>query len=147
VDARDLELRNLTYAKVVQFGRAPIATELAAATGRDPAELVAGWQRLHDQHALVLNPATAEIRMANPFSTVPTAYRVHAAGRWWYANCAWDAFGICAALHVDGRIETSCPDCGEPLHIAVRDQRPDDESLLFHCLVSAAHWWDDIVFT
>jgi hypothetical protein len=26
-------------------------------------------------------------------------------------------------------------------------QRPDDERLLFHCLVPAAHWWDDIVFT
>jgi len=25
--------------------------------------------------------------------------------------------------------------------------RPDDESLLFHCLVPAARWWDDIVFT
>jgi hypothetical protein len=23
----------------------------------------------------------------------------------------------------------------------------DDESLLFHCLAPAAHWWDDIVFT
>jgi len=23
----------------------------------------------------------------------------------------------------------------------------DDESLLFHVLVPAAHWWDDIVFT
>jgi hypothetical protein len=29
----------------------------------------------------------------------------------------------------------------------VRDQRPDDISLLFHCLVPAARWWDDIVFT
>ncbi len=85
--------------------------------------------------------------MANPFSAVPTAYRVQAAGRWWYGNCAWDAFGICAALHEDGRIETSCPDCGESLRIAVRDQRPDGASLLFHCLVPAARWWDDIVFT
>jgi Alkylmercury lyase len=83
----------------------------------------------------------------NPFSAVPTAYRVHARGRWWYANCAWDAFGICAALHSDGRIETSCPDCGEPLAVTVCDERPDDEGLLFHCLVPAAHWWDDIVFT
>jgi Alkylmercury lyase len=49
--------------------------------------------------------------MANPFSAVPTAYRVHAVGRWWYGNCAWDAVGICAALHVDGSIESSCPDC------------------------------------
>ena len=111
------------------------------------ADVVSGWQRLHEQHALVLNPATAEIRMANPFSAVPTAYRVQADGRWWYANCAWDAFGICAALHTDGRIETSCADCGETLSVEVRNERPDDDSLLFHCLVPAARWWDDIVFT
>jgi hypothetical protein len=72
---------------------------------------------------------------------------VRAAGRWWYGNCAWDAFGICAALDVDGRVETSCADCGDALVVEVRDKRPDDESLLFHCLVPAAHWWDDIVFT
>jgi hypothetical protein len=147
VDAGDLELRNLTYSKVVELGRVPAAAEVAAAAGSDREEVVAGWRRLHDQHALVLNAASDEIRMANPFSGVPTAYRVRAADRWWYANCAWDAFGICAALQVDGQIETSCPDSGEPLSIAVRGQRPDDERLLFHCLVPAAHWWDDIVFT
>jgi len=109
--------------------------------------VIAGWERLHAQHALVLDPVTGDIRMANPFSGVPTGYRVCAAGRWWYGNCAWDAFGICAALHEDGRIETSCPDCGGALQIAVADQRPDDPSLLFHCLLPAARWWDDIVFT
>jgi len=85
--------------------------------------------------------------MANPFSAVPTGFRVHAAGRRWYANCAWDALGICAALHVDGRIETSCPDCGERIALGVHDHRVDDEHLFFHCLVPAAHWWDDIIFT
>ena len=95
----------------------------------------------------MLNPATDEIRMANPFSAVPTAYRVHADGRWWYANCAWDAFGICSALDVDGRIESSCPDCGEPYAVEVTGRRIDRSDLLFHCLVPAAHWWDDIVFT
>jgi Alkylmercury lyase len=143
----DLLLRNLTYARFVELGRAPTAAEVAAVGRRGQAEVMAGWDRLHAEHALVLDPATAQIRMANPFSGVPTAHRVHAAGRWWYGNCAWDAFGICAALHEDGRIETSCPDCGEPLEIMVRDQRPDDLSLLFHCLVPAAYWWDDIVFT
>ena len=59
--------------------------------------------------------------MANPFSAIPTAYRVHAAGRSWFANCAWDAFGICAALHTDGRIETNCPECGETIECDVRD--------------------------
>jgi alkylmercury lyase-like protein len=95
----------------------------------------------------VLNPATSEIRMANPFSALPTAYRVRARERWWYANCAWDAFGVLAALHVDGRVEASCPDCGEPYSVGVIDGKVDRADFLFHCLVAAAHWWDDIVFT
>jgi hypothetical protein len=143
----DLDIRRVTYRLFVDLGRAPTATEVGEATALLVGEVEDSWRRLHDAHALVLDPATTELRMANPFSAVPTAYRVHAQGRWWYANCAWDAFGICAALHVDGRIETSCPDCGEPLAVEVHDQRPDDGSLLFHCLVPASHWWDDIVFT
>jgi hypothetical protein len=109
--------------------------------------VIAGWRRLSAEHALVVSQVSSEIIMANPFSAVPTAYRVHAAGRWWYANCAWDAFGVCAALHADGEIESSCPDCGHELRIAVRDYRPDDLSLRFHCPVPATRWWDDIVFT
>jgi hypothetical protein len=142
VDEAELELRRETYAFFVERGRAPVAAELG-----DPQLVVAGWRRLHDEHAVVLNPATDELRMLNPFSAVPTAYRVQARGRWWYGNCAWDAFGICAALQSDGRIETSCPDCGEPLAVEVRGERADDGSLLFHCLVPARQWWDDIVFT
>ena len=144
---RDLELRAVTYGLFVELGRAPTCAEVATAAHLAEDDVLDGWRRLHDAHALVLNPATAELRMANPFSAVPTSFRVHADDRWWYANCAWDAFGICAALGSDGRIESSCPDCGEPLAIDVRDERPDDTSLLFHCLVPAAHWWDDIVFT
>ena len=143
----DLELRNLTYRLFVELGRAPGAEEVAARSEATATDVRAGWTRLHEAHALVLSPDGRELRMANPFSAVPTAHRVHAAGRWWYANCAWDAFGVCAALHADGTIETSCPDCGEPILVEVRDERPDDEALLFHCPVPAARWWDDIVFT
>lgn len=142
MEEADLALRRRTYAFLVEHGRAPIAVELG-----DPDDVLAGWRRLEAEHAVVLNPATDEVRMLNPFSVVPTAHRVQAAGRWWYGNCAWDAFGICAALHADGRVETSCPDCGEALAVEVSAGRPGDESLLFHCLVPAAHWWDDIAFT
>ena len=147
MDAADIELRNATYRLFVEQGRAPTTDEVAGAAKVTVDEVERGWRRLHDAHALVLNGGRAELRMANPFSGVPSAYRVQAGGRWWYANCAWDAFGICAALHVDGRIETSCADCGEAIAVGVRDERPDDESLLFHCLVAARHWWEDIVFT
>ncbi len=137
----DVDLRNRTYAFFARHARAPRPHELG-----DPAE-VAGWRALHDAHALVLHSHTDELRMLNPFSAVPTAYRVEAGGRSWYGNCAWDGFGICAALHVDGRIETSCPDCGEPLAVEVLGERPDPDDLLFHVLVPARRWWDDIVFT
>ena len=147
MDELDLRLRALTYGLFVESGRAPTAAEVAAGAGLARDDVLAGWRRLHDAHALVLDRSGTELRMANPFSAVPTAHRVRADGRWWYANCAWDAFGICAALHVDGRIETSCPDCGEPLAVEVRAGRPDDASPVFHCLVPAARWWDDIGFT
>jgi Alkylmercury lyase len=142
MNASLVDLRNRTYAAFVELGRAPMAGELG-----DEHQVRAGWRELHEAHALVLDPATNEIRMANPFSAVPTAYRVEAAGRWWYGNCAWDAFGIPAALGVDGRIESSCPDCGEPYAVEVGDRQSNRSDLLFHCLVPAAHWWDDIVFT
>ena len=147
MDAADIELRTVTYRLFVEQGRAPTTDEVGRAAGATVDEVEQGWRRLHDAHALVLNSAGTELRMANPFSAVPSAYRVQAGARWWYANCAWDAVGICAALHVDGRIESSCPDCGEPLAVGVRDERPDDERLLFHCFVPARQWWEDIVFT
>ena len=143
----DIAVRNLTYRLFVVQGRAPSASEIAAAADITLADVEATWQRLHDAHAIVLQPDSVKLRMANPFSAIPTAYRVHAAGRSWYANCAWDAFGICAALNSDGLIETNCPECGEKIDCEVRGQKPLDQQLLFHCLVPATQWWDDIVFT
>jgi hypothetical protein len=147
MDEFDLRLRNATYQLFVESGRAPIVSEVALQLDVPDDDVRSGWSRLHDAHALVLQQGASEIRMANPFSAIPTAYRVRAADRWWYANCAWDAFGVCAALAVDGRIETSCADCGETLVVDVRNQVPDEGDLLFHCLVPAAMWWSDIVFT
>jgi hypothetical protein len=136
MDESDLQLRNRIYAQLVELGRAPSRAEL----GDD-----AGLRRLHDAHALVLDGA-GEIRMANPFSAVPTSYRVEAGGRSWYANCAWDAFGIPAALHVDGHVSTECADCGEAIEVDLQG-KPEPADLVFHVAVPAAHWWDDIVFS
>lgn len=146
MDPADLAIRRATYGLFVQLGRAPGAPEVAAALGAGEAEVRASWTRLHDGHALVLD-ADGEIRMANPFAASPTDFRVEAAGRSWFANCGWDAFGIGAALHVDSEFETHCPDCGEPLHVLVRDGRPEPPDLVWHVLVPASQWWNDIGFT
>ncbi len=146
MDERDIEIRNATYRLFVERGQAPTASEVARALSSSTEEIHRSWRRLHEGHALVLDQDMGSIWAANPFSAVPTRYRVEAAGRSWFGTCAWDAFGICAALRSDGRIVSSCPDCGGPIEVHVRNRRPDDESLLFHCLVPAAHWWDDIGF-
>jgi Alkylmercury lyase len=133
----DVELRNRIYAWFVERGEAPAPEEVGADK--------AAFERLHDAHALVLDGA--EIRMLNPFSALPTAYRVEAGGRWWYGNCVWDAFGIPAALGVDGHVSTTCADCGEKLEVDLVDRRPRPTDLVAHILLPARRWWDDIVFT
>ena len=146
MDPADLAVRRATYRRFVELGRAPTAAEIATDVGGGEAEVRASWARLHDGHALVLD-SEGEIRMANPFAAKPTDFRVEAAGRSWFANCGWDAFGIGAALGVDSEFDTHCADCGEPLHIRVRDGRPEPEDLVWHVLVPAAQWWNDIGFT
>jgi hypothetical protein len=147
VDELDRRLRNTTYQLFIDLGHAPTATEVGERAGLADEEVLAGWRRLHDAHALVLDLESSELRMANPFSAVPTPYRVTTAGRTWYANCAWDAFGILAALHSDGRIESSCPDCGDEITVHVEGEVPLEKDLVFHCLVPAALWWSDIGFS
>lgn len=147
MDEADIALRNATYGRFVELGRAPTAAEMAATLDRSAEDVLAGWRRLHEAHALVLDPDLAELRMANPFAALPTPFRVEAAGRYWYGNCAWDALGIGAALHVDCVIDATCPDCGDALRVTVRNAVPDDGGLVFHVLVPAAQWWADIGYT
>ena len=146
MNAADLDLRNATYRLFVELGRAPSSAEVAAALALEDQSVRDGWRRLHDDHALVLDD-DGDIRMANPFAARPTPFAVRAAGRSWFANCGWDAFGIGAALHVDSTIHTTCADCGDRLDIEVRNGRPTDDELLFHVLVPAQAWWNDIGFT
>ena len=146
MDDLDLRIRKATYRTFVELGRAPHASEVAEATGVGEQDVRESWRRLHEAHALVLDEA-GEIRMAAPFSAVPTDFRVEAAGRSWFANCAWDAFGIGAAMHVDSAFETHCADCGESVTVQVRGGRADDASLLFNVPLPATQWWNDIGFT
>ena len=147
MDEFDLTIRNHVYSDFVRTRRAPTPGEVAIDLDLGSADVEESYRRLHEAHALVLERDTLEIRMLNPFSCVPSVWRVHTGARTWYSNCAWDSFAICAALHGDGRIESSCADCGEPFVIEVRDRKAVKCDYVFHVLVPARQWWDDIVFT
>ena len=148
MDELDLRIRTHLYGSFVRDGKAASVAEAAEALDLPAAEVSDAYRRLHDAHALVLQPDRTEIRMLNPFSAVETPHRVEAGGRSWFANCAWDALGIPAALRKDALIESACPDCGEQLELEVRNgELIRGAELLVHFVVPARRWWDDIGFT
>ncbi|HUP31518.1 MAG TPA: organomercurial lyase [Gaiellaceae bacterium] len=148
MDELDLRIRNHLYSSFVRDGVAQASGQAAAELALGEDEAAAAYRRLHDAHAIVLEPGSTTIRMLNPFSAVETSHRVEAAGRSWFANCAWDALGIPGSLHTDGRVESACPDCGEAVELEVRDGAlVRGADLLVHFVVPARRWWDDIGFT
>ena len=96
---------------------------------------------------LVLEEDGHSIRMASPFSGVATQHVIEAEGVRYYANCAWDALGVVAALQRPSTVYSRCEQSGEPLIMEVGRYGPGRSDWLFHCHVPAANWWDDIVFT
>ncbi|MDH4102180.1 MAG: alkylmercury lyase family protein [Thermoleophilia bacterium] len=148
MDAFDLDVRRHVYFSVVANGRPPSTTETSEDFGLPEPEIADAYRRLHDAHALVLFPDTTDVWMANPFCFGPAPHRVMARGREWTGTCAWDALGIPAAFHGDGRIESECACCGDPVALEVSDgELVRGAALLVHILLPARRWWEDIGFT
>jgi hypothetical protein len=99
-----------------------------------------GLDALVDHHVVVLDDA-GRILMAHPFAAHTTGARVQSDGREWWGNCAWDAFGIVAALKLERATITA-----QGITVTVDGDTVDGDAV-FHVLVPAARWWDDIGFT
>lgn len=135
------------YERFVEDGRPPAVAETAAALGLDEAEAAEAYRRLEEAHVIVLAPETTDVWMANPLSAVPTPFRVETERGSFYGNCIWDALGTVAMLGRNGRVETQCPDCREPLAFTVTAGELEPVDAVVHYAVPAASWWDDIGFT
>ena len=143
----DVQVKVAIYREFAETGRAPGCERIAARAGLSPDRVRDSLQSLRAQRLLFLEPDGATIRMAPPFSGVPTYHVVEAGGVEYYANCAWDSLGILAALKRPGRVRSRCAQSGEPLDLVVGERGPEPSTWLFHCLVPAVGWWEDIVFT
>jgi hypothetical protein len=146
-EAFDRDVRLRLYGRFVETGRPPSAAETAEALGVAPGEVESAYRRLHDERVIVLHPGTTEVWMANPLSAVPTPFSVEAGGRSFFGNCVWDALGVVAMLGGTGRVTTTCPDCGDPLALQVREGSLFAGDGLVHYEVPARRWWDDIGYT
>ena len=140
-------LRERIYGSFLSQGQSPTVSELAAGLGLTEAHVRAGLGRLADGRAIVLQPESGEVLMANPFSAVPTPFVVTSQGHSWWGNCIWDGLGILAMLHADGEVRTACPDCGESLSLAIRSGELRGGPAMVHFAVPARQWWADVVFT
>jgi len=126
----------------------PSASQTATALGIGEEQAVEGYRQLAEGHVYVLEPGDpTRLRMANPFSAVPTAHEVKARGKTFFGNCIWDACGIVSLLGGTGEVRTQCPDCGDPMTLAMADRKLIRKEGVVHFSVPSAHLWDDIIFT
>lgn len=146
-DEIDLAVKLAVYRTFGETGGRPSVAAVARRAGVDQAQVLASFASLRAQRLLLLEADGATIRMAPPFSGLPTQHRVESGGVSYFANCAWDAFGVVAALGRDATVHSRCEQSHEPLVLAVGKDGPEPSSWLFHCLVPAVHWWSDLVFT
>ena len=144
----DTKVKLAIYAVTAETGRIPNSVELSRKMNVDENEVVEAFRRLHAKRVLLPEPGDpTRIRMAPPFSGIPTKFPVEANGKQYYANCVWDAFGIAAALNCDAIIRASDGHTGESLTLEVKNGAPILKPYFAHFAVPAAHWWDDLVFT
>lgn len=141
------QIRYFIFSTIVERERPPTTGETAFALKLDREFVQSAYQWLNDKHALFLDPGTLNVRMAHPFSALPTGYRVHTSGHTYYANCAWDSFGILAALRQDGVIEATRIGGQDTISIEVSDDRVYGHDEVIHFLLPFAQWYDDLVFT
>lgn len=142
----DLEVKLAVYRHFTEQARRPAAEDVARLVSAAPSDVLSAFHRLATQRLLVLEN-TADIRMAPPFSGVPTQHVAEIDGRRYFANCAWDVLGIAAAMHQPATVRSRCEQSGEPYVLEVSVEGPGPSDWIFHCAVPAAHWWDDVVFT
>ena len=136
------------YQTIAETTRTPDAAEVARALGASLSRVEEAFAMLAGKRLLVLEPGTGtRIRMAPPFSAIETPFLVRVGEKAYYANCAWDALGISAALHRDARVFASDGHTGEPLDLEVRGGKPVPRPCAIHFAVPAARWWNDIIYT
>lgn len=147
-DSLTLRIRIKVLERAIETGIVPSAVELASVLGLGVPIVADAYRELAGAHVYVLEPGdSTRLRMANPFSGVPTPFAVTARGRRYFGNCVWDALGIISLLGGQGTVETLCPDCRQPLGLKISGRRLVEAEGIVHFSVPARHWWDDIIFT
>ena len=140
------EGRSAIIKLLVNSGEMPSVAELAKELLISDLAAFELVSQLHVEHALLLDE-DGTIRMLWPFSGIPTDFRVIANNRSYWANCAWDAVGIPAALHSDAVIQASFAYPAEKVTLHVEADTVNPGNHLVHFPLPVSKWYDDLVYT
>ena len=141
------QVRHFVYTHIADTTHPPSVEETATHFNIKAEEAGEIYKELNNRHSFFLEPETLTIRMANPFSGIPTDFKVHANGKTYFANCAWDMLGIPAALHCDAIIEAVCTESNDLVQLEVKGGKVTNSELLVHFPLSFSRWYDDLVYT
>src|SRR3954464_14663534 len=118
----DIKVKLAIYEITAATGGIPNSAEVSQKIDVAQNEVLAAFGRLHAKRLLLPEPNDpSRIRMAPPFSGIPTKFPVEANGRRYYANCVWGACGIAAALRCDAVSHAVDGHTGEPLTLEVKN--------------------------
>jgi hypothetical protein len=145
----DDALRVFIYDELISGGRAPSSGEIATRFGVDPADVRARLAALNIGKTVLVDERTHEIRMAGPFAARPSAHTLSDGKMTWWANCAWDMFGVAILVGRTLSGRATCSDCGDTLMVPCDPDVPPAATVdaVVHFLLPARRWYDDIGFT
>lgn len=143
----DLQVRYKIYRFFADNGTAPSYQEIANLLNADHENVRVSFHKLHQRHLIFLEHNSDSIRMANPFSAIPTKFKVISGNKQWWANCAWDSLGIAAALKINVQIKASYPDTEETMTLQVKDGIVDGKKHIVYFPLPCGQWYNDLVFT
>ena len=125
-------IHHLVVRGLLDAGRTPTVSELAATSGLSPTALEKILRSLNATHGLVLHPHRCEPWIVHPFSTSPTHTWVATRERGWWAPCLWCGLGISALTGTDTVIHTRIGAESESSVIPTSAGAPLDGKLWVH---------------
>src|SRR5258706_7866791 len=89
--------------RTIASGQVPTAGEVATELDMPVAIVQEAYAKLGEDHVFVCDQDDpSRLRMAAPFSAVPTAFKVSAPGGAFYGHFVWGPLGILSLLGRDG---------------------------------------------
>ena len=140
-------MRYLIYQGFAENGAPPSIDDLASRLAMPLDEALAHLHELEARHSVFLTEDRRGVLMGNPFSAVPTPFRVTSGSVDYWANCAWDMLGVPAALGRDATIHASYATDDAPAELQVRGGEVTGAEGIVHFLQPFRTWYDDLRHT